>query len=105
MSIVPTPEDRRREEEARRTDEFIRELINRQWNDAIRSKPDDRNYRCLCWIVTEDEMGYIGIRVWRSDVGEWYSNSVPESGRVTHWMALPEPPIITADDSITEQSE
>ena len=30
MSIVPTPEDRRRDEEARRTDEFIRELINRE---------------------------------------------------------------------------
>lgn len=56
------------------------------------SPPPVGDCRKICWIVTADEMAYIGIRAYRHDLGEWTSNSQKESGCVTHWMDLPEPP-------------
>jgi hypothetical protein len=54
--------------------------------------PPNGDSRKLVWIVDKDGMAWIGIRFWRGDMGEWYVNDREESGTVTHWMDLPDPP-------------
>lgn len=56
--------------------------------------PGQHDNRCLCWIETPDGMAYIGLRIFRGSENDygWYSGHTRESGNVTHWMPLPEPP-------------
>ena len=60
--------------------------------------------RYLVWTETGDGMAYIGLRSYRLDVSkdadpgcwDWYSGSQKESGKVTHWQSLPQPPALDA---------
>jgi Protein of unknown function (DUF551) len=101
MSIVPNPIDEAFASGMRLGCENGTRL---RWYKYPGNCPPDRpggDSRCLCWIETGDGMAYIGLRMYRicadGDGHAWFSNSQEESGRVTHWMPLPDPPWIMGE--------
>jgi hypothetical protein len=68
-----------------------------QWHRYPGSAPaPNTDGRALCWIETGDGMAYIGLRMYRGrsdgEGSDWYSGGQIESGNITHWMPLPQPP-------------
>lgn len=94
MSIVPTEKDIAYAKGVEHGYTAAREMRWRKYPGS--APPPGSDGRALVWIETGDGMAYIGLRHWRlhsdGDGHGWYSGSVEESGNVTHWMPLPQPP-------------
>lgn len=96
MSIVPNAQD---EAYARGLEHGYAAASEMRWRKYPGSAPADApgsDGRALVWIKTGDGMAYVGLRHYRAhsdgDGHGWYSGSAEESGNVTHWMPLPQPP-------------
>jgi hypothetical protein len=91
-----------RAEAAEATVRALRE--KQQWQVARGNPPRPvGDQRKLVWLESQG-MAYIGIRVYRADEGCWTVNGErEESATVTHWMDLPERPVL-ADISLSPEA-